>query len=174
MINIQTQEFSITNYGAQLDIADYQLCSEFVYSNMNESSVIITEGDLVLSTGETVTAIWDSPGGFTNSASDMGLYLPFSSFTNPNNMVCFMQYGAGDQGREDVAVSAGLWVEDTFITGAGPYIYIGDGTQSGVEFWTNFVEPVFPYVVINEVDCDTPGNDMMEFVELYGDPKWRT
>jgi hypothetical protein len=170
MINHVTQEFSLTNFGTQLDISDYQLCSEFVYANMNESSVIITEGDLLLSTGETVTAIWESPGGFTNSASDMGLYLPFSSFTNPNNMVCFMQYGAGDQGREDVAVSAGLWVEDTFVIGSGPYIYIGDGTQSGVEFWTNFVEPVFPYVVINEVDSDTPGNDMMEFVELYGDP----
>lgn len=25
-------------------------------------------------------------------------------------------------------------------------------------------------IVINEVDCDTPGTDMMEFVELYGEP----
>jgi hypothetical protein len=103
------------------------------------------------------------------------LYLPFSSFTNPNNMVCFMQYGAGDPGTGRCGrFSRPLGRRHLYYRCSVPYIYIGDGTQSGVEFWTNFVEPVFPYVVINEVDCDTPGNDMMEFVELYGDPEWRT
>jgi hypothetical protein len=169
MINHLTQEFSITNFGSELDITDYRLCSEFQYAAMSDASVFISEGDLILSTGETVTATWET-SGFTNTASDVGLYLPFGSFSSPSAMVCFVQYGAGDQGREDVAVSAGLWVEDTFVSGDGPYIYIGDGTQSGAEFWTNYVEPVYPYVVINEVDVDTPGNDMMEFVELYGDP----
>jgi len=169
MINHQTQTFSLTNFGSELDISDYRLCSEFFYAALSDAEVIITEGDLTLSTGESVTAIWET-NGFTNTASDMGLYLPVGSFTNPAIMVCFVQYGAGDQGREDVAVNAGIWVEDTFVTGDGPYIYIGDGTQSGVEYWINFVEPVFPYVVINEVDSDTPSTDMLEFIELYGEP----
>ncbi|MEY3399423.1 MAG: hypothetical protein RL220_2017, partial [Bacteroidota bacterium] len=169
MINPQNQEFTITNYGSDLDISAYRLCSEFVYETMDGADVELLSGSLNLATGQSVTARWTTGAGFTSTASDMGLYLPVGSFTDPGSMVCFVQYGAGDQGREDVAVAAGLWAEDTFVTGLSPYTYTGDGTQSGVEFWQAFVEPVFPYVVINEVDSDTPGTDMMEFVELYGD-----
>ena len=44
MINHQTQTFSLTNFGSELDISDYRLCSEFFYAALSDAEVIITEG----------------------------------------------------------------------------------------------------------------------------------
>jgi len=39
-------------------------------------------------------------------------------------------------GRESVAVAKGIWGTGDFVDAAGPYSYVGNGTDTGVAFWT--------------------------------------
>jgi hypothetical protein len=47
---------------------------------------------------------WNANSGFNETASDVGLYLPSGGFSTPSAMSSFFEYGAGQQGRENVAV----------------------------------------------------------------------
>jgi len=172
MVDPISKQISISNYGAvETSIATYRFCSLFEYVSLNQAPVTIIEGDLSLAQNETVTVQWASGFGFNNSSSDLGLYLPTGSFSSPAAMVSFFEYGAGQQGRENVAVSAGYWSTNTFLTGTGPWYYIGNGTQQGAQFWSaENPNGEVSQVVINEVDCDTEATDVLEFIELYGEP----
>ena len=46
-----------------------------------------------------------------------------------------MQFGVSGSQRESVAVAAGIWGAADTISGDGPYVYTGDGSQTGVTFW---------------------------------------
>lgn len=129
------QHITIKNFGAATDITDYRLCALFEYANLTSMAVSIVEGDYALLTDEEVTIQWNASSGFNTTASDLGLYLPGNSFSNPALMEDFMQYGGGGQGRENIAVSAQLWVQGTFLTGSGPWQYNGTGAENGVNFW---------------------------------------
>jgi len=50
-------------------------------------------------------------------------------------MVDFMQWGDANNGREAVAVAKGIWEDDAFLSGSGPFVYNGDGSQTGIEPW---------------------------------------
>ncbi len=56
-----------------------------------------------------------------------------------------MQYGGGGIGRENVAVTKGIWTAGTFVNAAPPYEYGGDGGQNGFQFWDTLLS-------INEFD----------------------
>ena len=129
------QHITIKNFGAATDISSYRLCALFEYANINSMFVSIVSGDFALLTDEEVTIQWNASSGFNTTASDIGLYLPGGSFGDPSLMVDFVQYGAGGQGRENIAVSAQLWVQGTFLTGSGPWQYNGTGSENGVNFW---------------------------------------
>ncbi len=129
------QHITIKNFGAATDISSYRLCALFEYANLNSMFVSIVSGDYALLTDEEVTIQWNASTGFNTTASDLGLYLAGGSFADPSLMVDFIQYGASDLGRENIAVSAMLWVEDTFLTGSGPWAYNGTGTENGVNLW---------------------------------------
>ncbi len=132
-----TDQIKIKNFGAMaVDISTYRLCALFDYTALNAAPVTIVSGDFNLSQNEVVTISWPNGGdGFGTVASDLGLYLPTGSFAISTNMVDFMQYGAAGQGRENVANTAGIWTAGTFLTGAGPWFYIGDGNSTGVTEW---------------------------------------
>ncbi|MFN0031263.1 MAG: lamin tail domain-containing protein [Flavobacteriales bacterium] len=168
-------ELKVKNFGGvSVNISTYRLCSSFNYKILNAASGInILSGDFDLATGEEVYFQWTDAGtGFSVANDDMGLYLPSGSFGSAVNMVDFIEWGAGDQGREDVAVAANLWVEDEFVPTPGPFYYIGNGSFSGATQWSNQPPGGDPYtgVRINEVDPDQPSADAGEFIELYGDP----
>lgn len=172
--NPTTKELKIKNYGASaIDISSYRLCSSFVYKVLNAGSgITILSGDLNLAAGEEVHFSWtDAGSGFSENMDDMGLYIS-ANFTDPNSMVDFIEWGSGDMGREDVAVSAGLWIEDVFVPTPGPFYYIGDGLLNGPAQWSQNPpgDDVYTGVRINEVDPDQPSADNGEFIELYGDP----
>lgn len=165
-----TKQLSIKNFGDQpVDLSQYQLCALFEYTSLNQPVVTVLNGNLLLDPGSTVLIHWDASTGFNTQASDIGLYIPFGSFTSPAAMVSFFEYGAGQLGRENVAVAAGLWTVNTFLEGDGPWIYTGNGNESGPLFWIEQGSDM-PDVVINELDAHTPGNDNMEFIELIGNP----
>jgi hypothetical protein len=170
-IDPSTQEIRIENFGPMsIDIANYRLCALFEYANLNQPSVTILSGDFNLATGEEVAITWSASGGFNVTASDIGLYLPNGSFGSASAMVDFMQYGAGGQGRENVAVTAGIWTAGTFLDGSGPWYYTGNGQTSGIDQWTDELTGPATDVRINELDMDQPGTDNDEFIELFGVP----
>ncbi|MFM9984515.1 MAG: T9SS type A sorting domain-containing protein [Flavobacteriales bacterium] len=137
-VSPSTNEIHIKNYGTStVNIAAYRFCALFEYVNLSDGSVSITNGDFSLSGGEEVALTWNSSNGFNTSASDLGLYLPTGAFSSASAMVDFMQYGAAGQGRENVANAAGLWTAGTFLTGSGPWYYLGNGTMSGMAQWTS-------------------------------------
>ncbi|MFM9005414.1 MAG: hypothetical protein ACKOSR_07915, partial [Flavobacteriales bacterium] len=135
-VNPANSLITIQNFGsASVNIQNYNLCALFEYSSLSGLSVTVVAGSLDLAAGASVTIEWLASTGFNPTASDLGLYLPNSSFSNPASMVDFMQYGAAGQGRENVAQQAGLWQAGTFLTGSGPWSYMGDGTQNNISFW---------------------------------------
>lgn len=168
MVDPANSQATIKNYGAtDADIATYRLCALFNYATLNMAPVSVVSGDLYLSPNEEVTVQWS----LNANASDLGLYLPTGNFGSASAMVAFVEWGSGMQGRESVAVAAGLWGNNTFLTGTGPFYYIGDGIQSNVSVWST--EPLVVEVadvLINEVDVDQAGTDAGEFIEIVGEP----
>lgn len=165
------KELKIKNYGSPaIDISTYRLCSSFIYKTLNQAGITILSGDFNLAPNEEVYFSWtDAGSGFTTASDDMGLYLPTGSFATPSSMVDFVEWGASGQGRENVAIAAGYWSANTFLTGDGPFEYIGNGNASGAEQWAEQSLGT-SNVVINELDCDQVATDAAEFVELYGEP----
>lgn len=166
------QLITLKNFGAAaIDVSGYRMCSLFTYSTGLGSSpqVTVQSGDFNLGAGEEVTFQWATGAGFgpAETGADLGLYLQSGSFGNPANMVCFMEYGSAGNGREPEAVLAGLWQSGSFVAGQPSYTYTGNGTESGAGFWSS---SVMPTVVINELDCDNPSTDNLEFIELFGAP----
>jgi hypothetical protein len=172
MVDPSNQQVEIRNYGSSAtDISTYRFCSLFEYATLNQPMVQLVSGDFNLDQGESVVVQWNANTGFNGTASDIGLYFPTGGFSTPSAMSSFFEYGAGQQGRENVAVSAGLWTTNTFLSGSGPWYYTGNGAEAGPTFWsTENPNGGVTAVVINEVDCDTEGSDVLEFIELIGEP----
>lgn len=169
-VNPETTEMTIKNFGgSSIDISLYRLCSLFDYDGLNMADVTVIDGDLMLSPNEEVSFTWNT-SGMNPAGSDLGLYLPTGLFTSAAAMVDFVQWGSAGNGREPVANQAGIWVSGTFVTGGFPYVYTGNGTENGVGFWETETIGGNSTLVINEVDTDTPGTDILEFIELYGEP----
>ncbi len=136
-VNPVNNQIEIKNFGSStVNIASYRFCALFEYVNLSQSAISIVSGDLNLDPGESVTVAWNSSSGFNTTASDVGLFLPTGAFSSASAMSDFMQYGAGGQGRENVAMMAGLWTAGQFLTGSGPWYYIGNGSQNGASFWS--------------------------------------
>ncbi|NNC70873.1 MAG: hypothetical protein HKN90_08645, partial [Flavobacteriaceae bacterium] len=135
LVEVRPTEDKVTikNFGGSaVDISQYYFCSLFVYPQLQ--NLTVDSGSLNLAGGASVTL---SGFSINDSDGDMGLYLPGSpgNFGNQNFMVDFMQWGDANNGRESVAVAKGIWENDAFMNGTGPFVYNGDGTQNGIEFW---------------------------------------
>jgi len=166
MVDPANHQIQIKNFGMMaVDISAYRLCALFDYQTLNQAPVTFVEGDFNLSSNESVTLSWNNDGGagFLTVASDVGLYLPGTNggaFGSATNMVDFMQYGAGGQGREGVAVTAGIWTAGQFLdTSTGPWMYTGNGTQNGMMFWTTVVVGVPGCLDIEACNYDTSATE---------------
>jgi hypothetical protein len=134
---------TIKNFGTTTqNVGNYRLCSLFTYRTLSSQTTVIN-GSLNLAPNAEVTV---SSSGFLNdSGADLGLYLPSGSFGSAANMVDFTQWGSSGNGRESVAVSAGLWTAGTFINVAAPYEFNGTSGDSGVNFWGTLLS-------VNDID----------------------
>ncbi len=124
--------YHFKNFGDQMkDISSYQLCSELIYT-ANLSSLSLDSGALSLAPDGVVKL-----SGFSIDATgaDFSLYEPTSNFGDINKMVDFVQWGNPGNDRESLAVQKGIWATGDFLSGSGPFQYIGDGDQNGVQFW---------------------------------------
>jgi len=126
-------QVTIQNFGNEgVDISNYRLCSEFNYNPNPLSNLTVESGQLDLAPGETVTV-----SGFpmTDMAADLGLFLPEGGFGSTDALVDFFQWGSAGNGREGVAVEKGIWEEGDFAMGMGPFVYTGDGLETGLAIW---------------------------------------
>ena len=144
-----TDTYEFMNFGSSMvDISDYILCSKFDYSD-ELSTLTVEDGNLALMPGLTVTV---SGFAIDDINADFGLYLPGTTdFAVADQMVDFMQYGSAANGRESVAVEAGLWSAGDFIPFSDYYEYTGNGTQNGLTFWDDksFAGPNIRLVMVD-------------------------
>jgi DNA/RNA endonuclease YhcR with UshA esterase domain len=127
--------FTLKNFGTStVNVSSNRICTEFVYPTI--SSLTIVNGSASLAAGATVTFSGlniDPAGG----GADFCLYTPTGSFSMAANMLDFMQFGSGGNGRESVAVAKGIWTAGQFITGPGQYNYGGGANNNGLSFWSS-------------------------------------
>lgn len=135
-VNPGTETVKIKNFGATTeDISAYRLCALFKYGSLG--SMTVQSGSLNLAPDAEVEVSVVLTGGsvLNDSSSDLGLYLPSGNFGTAANMLDFMQWGSGGNGREGVAVTKGIWTAGTFVNVAAPYEFTGSMSDTGVTFW---------------------------------------
>ena len=130
-VNPTTDEITLKNFGSSAqNVGSWWVCSLFVYGQI--SNLNITNGAMMMMPNDEITFTGFS---LNDTSSDLGLYNS-SAFASSTAMQDFVQWGAGGQGRESVAVEKGIWSAGDFLSSTGPFAYEGDGTQNGVGFWT--------------------------------------
>ncbi len=155
---------------AAASLADYFLClGPGTYAQIGN---LETEGDVNLGAGEYLTVFYEMP------VQEGGLALYSSNqFTSAEAIVDFVQWGAGESARENVAVEAGIWTAGDFITVLNneSNTIIFDGEGNAAADWSETSTPTFGAenvftmpeqmrrsIVFNEVQF---GN--LDQVELY-------
>jgi len=137
--------FTLINRGTDIvNVSGYVLCSRLVYTIGSSAATLdqldIILSDLELEPGGTVTL-----NGFSlnDDTADFALYLPGTTapdgFATDEFMVDFLQWGGSfttGTGREDEAVSAGIWQSGIFLEGSGPFTSTATNLGSrGPDFW---------------------------------------
>ena len=163
-VNPLNDEVTIKNFGTLTrDISNHRLCSKFAYTNSGlATDMNVISGSLTLAPGDTVVL-----DGFSldDVAADLGLYIPTGSFADSSNILDFTQWGSAGNGRESVAVAAGIWSAGDYMMDVAEYCYTGNGTnENGVNFWDGKDKPIAvnDTVNVNEEELtliDVQGND---------------
>ena len=151
------------------DLSTYFLC--LGPGTYRQIGTLETEGNLQLGAGEFLSISYNMP----NAEGGLGLYVNDSGFGDASNIADFVQWGAGGSPRENVAVEAGIWTADEFVSVMGNEnnSIVFDGEGNGAENWTetttvtigseNVVTmPEIESVVINEVQFGS-----LDQVEIY-------
>ncbi len=136
-VNPLTEEVTIKNFGTVAwDISDYRLCSKTTYTTDLTSQTLV-DGSFTLAPDATVT-VKLTEISLDDVAADLGLYINgTTNFADSVSMQDFTQWGAGQQGRESVAVAKGIWEVNTYISPneKPEYCYVGDGAEDGAVEW---------------------------------------
>ncbi len=149
------QLIELKNTGtASGDIGGWWLCYRFEYYDIPASVSIEPGAFLVIHLGvngdNTATDVYiQFASALNTNSSDLNLYLD-GNFTSPSSMIDFVQWGGGGNGRESVAVTAGMWMEGDFV----PDIQEGhsiayDGTGNTSADWCDDSTPTLG----GENDC---------------------
>lgn len=166
-VDVDAKQITLTNYGTcAIDLSQYQLCSEFFCALV--STLSVQTGSINLSAGSAVVLQWNAWAPAADGA-DLSLYLPSPTYTNPDDMVDFVQWASSPNGRESVAVAKGIWGFGTFVDNISPYTYIGNGTSDyGVEFWEGTIPPCSIDAVFNgsQTACDPTTNTYTQNVAV--------
>jgi len=126
------------NGTSTVNVSNWQFCSRFQYQPL--SSATIVEGNLNLEAGAFL--VMDIQP-LNNSAADLGLYNS-GNFSSASAMEDFVQWGSGGIGRENVAVSKGIWVAGTFVAApTSGQSMIWDGQTTGANGWSVTDNPSF-------------------------------
>ncbi len=143
---------TVKNVGnSALDITNYQFCLGPGQYNSISNYTSLT-GDLDLSADEEVTIDLTSGSQNVTALPDangaLGLFANTSFSSNsPDDLIDFVQWGAGNQNRVGQAVTAGRWDSaNNFISGEPPYTFTGDAADVGPGFWESTVDEAITYI----------------------------
>ena len=175
VVDPSTGTIGIVNVSANtIDISEHRLCFLFTYPVIGSLQVI--SGDPANMPPAAALVFTGVP--INANASDLAIYLPDGAFSDPDNMIDFMQYGSAGNGRESVAVEKGIWDEGTFVSNPGPFTFMGNIlTDFGAEFWINnptgvneldLVKDIstYPNPVVNELNIVSE-NSFVESVHVF-------
>ena len=117
-----TRRIKLTNdTTSTVDLTDYWLCinNGGGYIQLNESDIQYINGSLALQQGESILMDLSTTSIATrfddSNGTDIGLYST-NDFTNPTAIVDYVRYFNNvSSGRDNVAVSAGIWTTGTFV-----------------------------------------------------------
>lgn len=114
------QLIELKNTGTAIgDIGGWWFCYRFDYFDIPAGVSIEPGAFLVIHLGatgdNTATDVnIQFASALNTNSSDLSLYLD-GNFTSPSSMIDFVQWGDGGNGRESVAVTAGMWREGDFV-----------------------------------------------------------
>lgn len=146
-VNPNADEITLTNLGnASQDVGSYWLClGPGSYVQVSDA----TSDPTNLDSGDSVTVNYD----IDPVADGFSLFTTnnFNS-SDPNDLIDYIQWGAGNQARVGQAVTAGRWDNaNNFVSGNAPYVFTGGATDFGSTFWGEGSD----IIRILSVDTDT-------------------
>ncbi len=166
-IDTDNETITLKNFGSfTTDLASYQFCIGFGQYNILSGYSGI-KGNLNLAPDETVT--FDlTTGQNVNALPEVGGLSFFSTnvfgSSDPNILLDFVQWGAGNQHRVAQAVTAGRWPDaEEFVDGVSPYTYVGDADDVGAVFWNGTNAPAIIRIIA--VDTDNESVTLQNFGE---------
>jgi hypothetical protein len=109
----QTGSVELKNLGATtVDVSTYWLCDFPAYTRLDNASITVETGSLLLTAGAIVEV---SGFDFIDSADgELGLYSS-SAFSSSAAIVDYIEWGSTGHQRSSVAVAAGTWTAGDFI-----------------------------------------------------------
>ncbi|WP_188373234.1 hypothetical protein [Winogradskyella haliclonae] len=141
----------LSNFGTEsVDVGDYFLClGPGTYVRVSDA----TNASTNLAPGENIMLSYD-----VNETED-GLSI-FSTNTfgssDPNILLDYVQWGAGNQARVAQAVTAGRWDNaNNFVANGSPYVFNGNSDEFGSTFWEGTEEEESTVVRIAQVNANT-------------------
>ncbi|WP_299115545.1 hypothetical protein [uncultured Winogradskyella sp.] len=151
-VDAQADLVVLSNLGTTTtDVADYFLClGPGTYVRVSDAA----NGSTNLAPNQSITLSYD-----VNEAAD-GLSI-FSTNTfgssDPNILLDYLQWGAGNQARVAQAVSAGRWDNvNNFVAVGTSYNFTGQANEFGASFYETIgAEEPTPLVRILQVDAST-------------------
>lgn len=138
-VNSTTNEIKIRNYSqVTVDISAYKLKTDNNQIN-NISSMTVLQGSLVLPPlGEvTLTGL-----PLDQNGEGLALYSPAPDFSDPNNLIDFVQWKTTGSSLESIADANGIWTSGTYVADNDPFIYVGNGAENGSIYWEGYLAMV--------------------------------
>ena len=135
----------ITNIGDEAgSLGGHWLCQRpqyYEFPNVElaagESAAVSVGGDVFLPPPDAIVIEGTAfIGPFSPSGGEVGFYSS-NSFSNPNEILSYVEWGASGHGRSGTAVSAGIWVEGGFVetTADTPSIVANQLPTLGPDNW---------------------------------------
>ncbi|WP_298516349.1 T9SS type A sorting domain-containing protein [uncultured Kordia sp.] len=128
----ETGSIELKNLGAStVDVSTYWLCDFPAYERLDDASITVESGSLMLAAGAIVEI---SGFNFIDSTDgELGLYSS-AAFSSSAAIVDYIEWGSTGHQRSSVAVAAGTWTTGNYIPAFDSSLSIqfdGDGNTAG-------------------------------------------
>lgn len=133
-VNYSLEAVEIANLGTEAaEVGDYWLClGPGTYRRVGSPTINTNGTSTLLQPGEFIVLSYTPLSG---NPDGLGLYTSTDgNFVDPDELMDFVQYGAGGSSREDVAAAAGIWTLNDFVplnAEGTSIIFDGEGNTSG-------------------------------------------
>jgi hypothetical protein len=165
-VNPTTHDITLTNFGnCTSNISNLELCSNFFCSSVGSLQII--SGSTSLPAGGSATFRWNSWNP-NPTGTDLALYTTNAVYTDPADLIDFVQWFSGGNAREPIAVAKGIWTAGDFISGLAPFTFSGTGSDYGLPFWEVTIPPctITAIHVLEQGPCDPQTNNFTQALEI--------